>query len=192
MPKSLILCAALILVGQPAAADVLSEIKAGKIVVGSLPASGVKPGRAIGIVDAPASVVEQILSGFAVYKEFVPRCVGSRRVKPDAFVVESDLPWPVGRTWVYVKVQTGKGVLRWRMLNGTLKHYEGVAWVQPYGEERSVLTYQMLAVPHTVAPDALMSYGLREAVKEMVEAIRERAAVVLAQRPATGPRVASQ
>ncbi len=78
------------------------------------------------LVNAPADLVAEVIGGFADYKAFVPRCIGSRRVKDNAFVVESQLPWPVNRTWVYVKLerrQTAAGhFLRWRMLNGTLNH----------------------------------------------------------------------
>jgi len=182
-------------VGATASADLLSDVKAGKIIASSVGDSGVRASRAIGLVNAPAAVVEQIVGTFEEYKAFVPRCVGSRRVKEGAYVVESDLPWPVNRTWVYVraerKSQGTTRFLRWRMLNGTLRAFEGMAWIQPLGNDKSVLTYQMLAVPHTVAPDALISYGLREAGKEMIEAIRERAALVLARTPAKGVKVAA-
>lgn len=185
------------LLASSAQADLLSQVKAGKIITISLPGgSGPKTGRAMALIRAPSDVVAQILSRIDVYKEFVPRCTGSRRVKKDRFVVESNLPWPVNRTWVYVVLQRRQKdrshFLRWKMTNGTLKRYEGMAWIQPLGKDRSVLTYQMLAVPKTVAPDALISYGLREAVTEMVEAVRERAAVVLARRPPPGVNVASQ
>jgi ribosome-associated toxin RatA of RatAB toxin-antitoxin module len=181
-----------------ARADLKSALMQGQIVAISVPGyRGVKPGRAMGIVDAPAELVTQIIARFDKYREFVPRITGSRRVKPDRFVVRSKMPWPVSHTWVYLRLQRGvkKGVhtLQWRMENGTLKKYEGVAWIQPYGKSRALLTYQMLAVPHTVAPNALLSYGMREAAKSMVQAVRKRASKIVAQRRnAPGTRVASQ
>ena len=76
------------------------------------------------------------------------------------------------------------------MLNGTLKAYEGAAWIQPYGRGRSLLTYQMLAVPQSFAPDGLMNYGLRRAASGMVDAVRRQAARLLAANP--GLRLASE
>jgi ribosome-associated toxin RatA of RatAB toxin-antitoxin module len=157
--------------------------------------SGVKPGRAIGVINAPASVVRDIIAGMDSYKDFVPRISGSRKVKNGAYVVESKMPWPVNETWVYVRVRAGERdgtlTIQWKMTNGSLKQYEGVAWIQPMDNGRSLLTYQMLAVPDTAAPDALISYGLREGAGSMIKAVRKRAAKVLAQqRQVPGRRVA--
>jgi ribosome-associated toxin RatA of RatAB toxin-antitoxin module len=181
----------------PALGDMLTEVKSGKIIVHSIPArKGPDTGRAIGMIEAPTRVVVDILSRFDRYKDFVPRIVGSRKVKDGKYVVESNLPWPVKRAWVYVGVtrkDSGRtAFLRWRMLNGTFRAYEGMAWIQPIDATRSLLTYQMLAVPKTSAPDSMISKGLRSATKSMIEAIRKQAAKVLARRPAKGRRVAAQ
>jgi hypothetical protein len=187
-----------IFTASPARADLKSALMQGQIVAISVPGyKGVKPGRAMGIVDAPADLVTRIIAGFDKYKEFVPRITGSRKVKPNRFVVKSKMPWPVSNTWVYLKLQRGvkKGVhtLQWRMENGTLKLYEGVAWIQPYGKGRALLTYQMLAVPHTVAPNRLLSYGMRKAAKSMVQAVRKRATKIVALREnAPGTKVADR
>jgi ribosome-associated toxin RatA of RatAB toxin-antitoxin module len=188
----------LLLMVRPAAADLMSEVRAGKIISVSLPTGkGVLPGRAMGLINAPADVVREILAGFDAYDTFVPRITGSRRVKAGSFVVESKFPWPVSRAWAYIKVseksqQDGTHFLRWRMVNGTLKQYHGMAWIQPMGKDKSVLTYQMLVVPKTVAPNGLLTRGVRTAVKKMVQAVRKQAAKVMAQRPVQGVRVAAQ
>jgi len=152
----------------------------------------VKPGRAMALVAAPAEVVTKILAKVDTYKEFVPRITGSRRVKNGRYVVECDMPWPVSKTWAYVKVNRGirKGVhtLTWQMTNGTLKRYKGVAWIQPLGKNLSLLTYQMLVVPHTKAPDSMRTNGLKVAVRDMVKAVRKRAKAVMA---APGTRMAA-
>jgi ribosome-associated toxin RatA of RatAB toxin-antitoxin module len=181
----------------PAFGDMLAEVKAGKIVVHSIPAKkGPDTGRAIGMIEAPTNVVVDILSRLDRYKDFVPRIVGSRKVKKNKYVIESDLPWPVKSAWVYVGVtrkDSGRtAYLRWRMLNGTFEAYEGMAWVQPIDAKRSLLTYQMLAVPKTSAPDSMISKGLRSATERMIKAIRKEAAKVMAQRSVKGPRVAAQ
>lgn len=189
--------ALMLVVHTPALGDMLTEVKAGKIMVHSIPAKkGPDTGRAIGMIEAPTKVVLDILSRFDQYKDFVPRIVSSRKVKSDKYVVESNLPWPVKRAWVYVGVQrkdSGRtAFLRWRMLNGTFKAYEGMAWIQPIDSKRSLLTYQMLAVPKTSAPNSIISKGLRKATKAMIKAVRKRAAKVMAQNAATGQKVASR
>ncbi len=180
-----------------ASRDVATRIREGEIVTVSVPGTpGVLPGRAMGVIDAPPEVVRQILTGFQSYKSFVPRITASRRVKDNRFVIECDLPWPVNKTWAYLATQTGNRngilVVTWKMLNGTLKSYEGVAWIHPWGNGRSLLTYQMLAVPHTAAPNAILTSGLRDAVTTMVESVRKEAARVLAARAHPGTQVAAQ
>jgi len=175
----------------PARADMADQLKRGEIVTVSVP-NGAQPwaGRAMGLVEAPPALVEQILSGIGEYQRFVPRVVSSRKLKDNRFVVELDLPWPLGKVWAYVRVQSGQRdgtlVIRWNMLNGTFKKYEGVAWVQPWGPGRSMLIYQTLAVPNTAAPDAWITGGLREAAQTVVESVRKRAAQLSTARVAAG------
>jgi len=169
------------------------RLEKGEIVATSVPGSGVRAARAVGLIDAPPRVLRDLLAGFGNYQSFVPRIIASRALKGNRFVVECEFPWPVNRTWVYIQANAGSRdgaeVVTWKMLNGTLKSYEGAAWIQPYGKGRSLVTYQMLAVPHILAPDALMNLGLRSAAEGMVEALRKQAARVLAANP--GLRVAT-
>jgi hypothetical protein len=162
------------------AADPVAQLKSGAIVAFSMPTgAGPWPGRAMGVINASATVVQDVLANVADYKGFIPRITSSRQVKPGRFVVELDLPWPVNKTWAYVVVNTGErqGVrfVQWKMLNGTLKSYEGTAWIQPWGD-KTLLTYQMLAVPKTAAPDSMISGGLRDAASTVIESVRKQAA----------------
>lgn len=182
---------------SPAFGDTLSEIKSGKIIVHSVPAKdGPDKGRAMGMIEAPADVVADVLSRFDRYKDFVPRIVDSRKVKDGRFVVKADLPWPVKSAWVYVRVsRKDRGrtsFLRWEMVNGTFKAYKGMAWIQPIDAKRTLLTYQMLAVPKTRAPDGMISKGLRSASKSMIKAIRAEAAREMARRSGSGTKMAAQ
>jgi hypothetical protein len=190
------LASVLIICAWPAAAlaeDLNTRLEKGEIVATSVPGSGVRAGRAVALIDAPPRVLRDLLSSFGEYQGYVPRITASRMLKGNRFVVECDLPWPVNRTWVYGQYNAGTRdgveIVTWKMLNGTLRSYEGAAWIQPYGKGRSLVTYQMLAVPHIVAPDALMNLGLRSATENMLEALRTKAAKVLAANP--GLRVAA-
>ena len=176
------------------AADLASRLQNGEVVAGSVPGSGVRAAQAVAVVDAPPRLVRELLAGFGDYHAFVPRVVASRQVKPNRFLIESELPWPVSRAWAYVQVQSGSRdgaeVVTWKMINGTVKTYEGAAWIQPYGRGRSLLTYQMLAVPRTFAPEGLLNSGLRAAASRMVDAVRRQAARLLSANP--GLRVATE
>jgi hypothetical protein len=167
------------------AADPAAQLKAGAIVAFSMPTgAGPWPGRAMGVVNASAEVVQEVLANVSDYKAFIPRITASRQVKPGRFVVELDLPWPVNKTWAYVVVSKGErqGVrfVQWKMLNGTLRSYEGTAWIQPWGD-KTLLTYQMLAVPKTAAPDSMISGGLRDAASTVIESVRKQTAKLLKQ-----------
>jgi len=161
-----------------ARADVRSEVKAGKIVTMSLPGSGLSPGRAMGTVEASAERVYRALSDVSAYPEFIPRVKKSRRLAgKDAYEVTAKFPWPVSETRIEIKLNKGRRgntyVLRWKRVGGDLRDYEGQAWIQPWGKDRCVLTYQMIAVPSIPAPSGLMNRGLRNAAKRVIKAVRK-------------------
>lgn len=170
-----------------ARADVRDDIKAGKIISISIPESGVWPGRAMGVVDAPAEDVFELLADFGAYQHFVPRVVGSKHLGGNLYEIRAKFPWPVNETRVEVEVDKGSRgstyVVRWKMREGSsLKKYEGTAWIQPWGKGRSLVTYQMLAEPKVVAPHGVMISGLRKAAAGVIKAVRERIAVRTASR----------
>jgi hypothetical protein len=182
-PVAFLFVLSLLVLGvAPASADDQSDLKAGKILVSSGMGSEVKPGRASAVIGAPVEVVEKILLGFEHYSDFVPRITDSRKVKDNRYVLHAEFPWPVSKAWAYIRSSRQKSgsirFVRWTMLNGTLKRFEGMAWIQPWRKGRSLLTYQMLVVPKTLAPDGRITRGLRNAVKGMVKAVRKRVAQV--------------
>ncbi|MCA9668995.1 MAG: hypothetical protein KC503_25545 [Myxococcales bacterium] len=186
--------AALAAISLPAhAEDFAAKIKAGKIIAVSIPGSGIYPGRAMGIVNAPASTVYQLLADFARYDKFVPRITAARKLDDKHYELKAMFPWPVKETRCKLSVRKGKRgetyVIQWRQIDGTLKKYEGVAWIQPFGKQRTLLTYQMLAVPKVFAPSGLMSEGLRNAVKGYIAAVRTHVAKL---RHAPGTNVAAR
>ena len=64
----------------------------------------------------------------------------------------------------------------------SLKKYEGIAWIQPWGKGRSLVTYQMLAEPKVVAPHGVLISGLRKAAAGVIKAVRDRVAMRTASR----------
>ena len=198
MPRSflaVVVCPLLTLcLSRPVAAErsVAQRVKAGEIVAISVPRAGVAPGRAYGVINAPAERVYAVLADFAAYENFVPRVTDSKRIGEGRYRIQAKFPWPVNKTWVEFRVKHGvRGktrIIDWRMESGDLKKYQGTAWIQPYGKQRTMLTYQLLVVPHTIAPDALMAYGLRRAVTGVVRAVRKRVVTHVAHAALTGPR----
>ncbi len=81
-------------------------------------------------------------------------------------------------------------IFDWKMAKGNFKKFEGTAWLQPYGKNRSLLTYQMLAVPDVTAPESLLTRGMKVVALELVDAVRDRAHDVHSGKITVGRRVA--
>lgn len=183
---------------SPARADVMTQLNEGKILARSADSTEpIKPGVAMALVNAPPELVWKVIMDVDRYKDFVPKMVGSKTLKRGKlYLLESSMPWPANDNWVHVKVNKGKRgktrIVAWGQDRGTFRRFEGVAWIQPAGKGRSVLTYQVLALPRVPAPDALWTRGMKVIAKEMVDAIRDRAHDVFAGKVAVGDRVASQ
>lgn len=132
------------------------------------------------VINAPASRVRDVLLRVESYPQYVPYVRKTKRIDESTYLLRGNLPWPLDDTWAKVKVRLGRRgdtyVFSWKMIGGTLKHYRGTAWIQAWGSNRCVLTYQMLAVPDLPVPNAIMNRLLRRGVKGVVKAIRKRAA----------------
>ena len=95
-----------------------------------------------------------------------------------------------------VKVRSGKRgktyVVTWKMTKGTLKQFEGTAWIQPYGK-KSLLTYQMVLAPNAPVPDALLASSMKDATWEAIHRLRQRSEAIQAGKiPLTSVKVARQ
>lgn len=159
-------------------ADARDDLKAGKILEISVPGEGIWPGKAIAVINASAAKVLEIVKNFSNYYEFIPHIITSRQIKEGLFFIEGQFPWPVNKPWAHIEVTTGQKdkiyYVSWKMIEGSLKEYNGIAWIQPWGDKKCVITYQMLAIPAILAPHAIMTSGLKKAVGKVVNAIRER------------------
>lgn len=183
------------LLAGTARADVKAKLLKGEILTTSgVAVTGVKPGRAMAIINAPLSVTYKVLSQVQYYKEFVPKMAGSAKLGKNKYSLTPALPWPAKGTWVHFKVRQGvRGkthIFDWKMVAGNFKKFEGTAWLQPYGKNRSLLTYQMLAVPDVTAPESLLTRGMKTVAFELVDAIRDRAHEVRDGKVVMGQKVA--
>jgi hypothetical protein len=141
--------------------------------------------RAIGLFKDFPEAVTYVLMQVDKYKHFMPRIKDARIVKRRGWhtyaVVETDMPWPVKDAWVYLKYtrfdRPGRVFeVKFWMLNGTMKSYQGRALVEPWPRDpsRTVLTYEFLAEPRTIAPDSVISTGIRSVANVFVQRIRLR------------------
>ena len=200
MKRTLILSSlALILVipGVASADNTRAKLERLDIFSTAVNTPGGKAGRAMGLMRAPAHVVYAILRDFSTYKEYMPRITGSYRSSKDQYVLKCRLPWPLKGTWANIKVRSGKRngvyVITWKMNRGTLKQFEGTAWIKPYDKHRSLLTYQMSVAPNAPVPDALMARSLKNATWDIIAELRKRADKVLSGKvPLSSFKVAKQ
>lgn len=182
------------------AADNHRRLLTGEVLTASINTGGpIKAGRAWGIVDAPAQTVFKIISDIHHYRHFVPRMMDSKKLGEGRYALKSNMPWPANDVWAHVTAKAGKRdgvyVVVWKMDKGSFSHFDGVAWIQPFGKDRCLLTYQLLALPETlgaVVPDNILQRGMRGVSEAMVEAVRVRAKDVVSGRAVTGDRVAEK
>ncbi len=177
--------------------ETMRRLMAGEILATSVTmGSGVKAGRAMAMINATPKQVYRVLSLVQHYREFVPNMTDSSKVSKGIFLLKSDLPWPAKDSWAKVKMSKGKRggnyVLTWTMREGDFKRFEARAWVQAGGKGKSILTYQLLAVPRTIVPDKLLSKFMKSVTEDMTDAIRDRAMAVASVKVVAGQRVASQ
>lgn len=149
----------------------------------------VTTGKAIYLIPDTPEAVAYVLTAVDKYKAFMPRVKESRiykRVGVHMFaVVETDLPWPIKDCWVSLKYtqQNKPGRVfdvRWWMLNGTLKQYTGSALIEPWDKDgkKTVITYELLADLKTAAPDSMISDGIKDVAKTVVQTFKLRLAAL--------------
>ena len=197
---TIIIAAAAVLLVSPLAEanNFRKRLMSGEIMVTSVRlGGGVKAGRAMALVNASPELLYKVITNVQFYRHFVPRMTESYRVAPGLYHLKTDLPWPVKDAWARVKMKKGRQggayVVTWSMQSGTFKKFEGTAWIQQADHKgRSILTYQFLAVPKTIAPDALLTRGVKSVTEDMTFALRDRAFFVANGQVSMGQKLAKK
>jgi ribosome-associated toxin RatA of RatAB toxin-antitoxin module len=144
---------------------------------------GLERGKAIGVIDATPDEVYRVATDYAKYKDFLPRIKESRVFAGDAVgpMVEIviNLPWPVSEAWVsakYVHQQLPGEIYRVRfdLLRGSMKRYDGSIYIEPFEDGKTAVTYQLLVDPNAPATDSMINRGVRSTVKSFVQSLRQR------------------
>lgn len=177
-------------VAQPAA---FSEAEGRKLEAGEVltrfwkEKAGAGAGWAAGVIDASPERVFRVIADVARYREFMTRMVASRIVERRGasryrFYYKIDMPWPIADyecvTENVHEEDPRRGVYarRWTLVSGTFHRNEGSWTVRPWRGGRSLLVYQVVLLPTTRAPGALVRYGTKVALPRSVVQFRERVA----------------
>jgi ribosome-associated toxin RatA of RatAB toxin-antitoxin module len=144
---------------------------------------GIERGKAIGVIDATTEEVFRIATDYARYADFMPRVVSSRvkELASDHALVEltADLKWPAGVSTVtaryqYQKLPNDTFRVTFDKVDGSLKQYVGALYIEPFAPGKTAITYELVAVPDTIAPKSAINRGVRRSTGNFVNALRQR------------------
>jgi hypothetical protein len=147
--------------------------------------NGLDRGKAIGVIDATTEEVFRVATDYARYQEFMPRISRSVVVRRTGLPgeaevqISAELPWPAGTSWVEAHYQAERlpGEIyrvRFDMVRGTLRHYLGSLYIEPWAPSKSAITYELVAEPNVLAPHSALNRGVRRTVFKFVHALRQR------------------
>jgi carbon monoxide dehydrogenase subunit G len=94
-----------------------------------------------------------------------------------------EVPWPVGNRWYIVKVQWDETqaarhiyTCSWSFIIGSLRENKGEWKVEPFGENRTLLTYQVVTDPGAFAPKFLVDNFTNKTLPQVITGVRRRVA----------------
>lgn len=94
-----------------------------------------------------------------------------------------EVPWPLRDRWYIVRVvwdeSQGAGHLytcSWSLLIGNLREYRGEWRVEPFGENRTRLTYRVVTDPGGLAPKFLVEEFSTKTLPQIIAGVRRRVA----------------
>lgn len=149
--------------------------------------AGVQRHRAVGLFDSSPEEIFRIATSYERYSEYMPRIVASHVISQGTeqalVTLEADLPWPMSNLWVFARYQTESFLddmdrqayrVRFGMLRGNLLRYEGVLLIEPFGDGRATVTYELLAEPETRMPRSWVQRSIGRGVSNFVHYLRAR------------------
>jgi ribosome-associated toxin RatA of RatAB toxin-antitoxin module len=129
---------------------------------------------------ANAFEVEAILSSsppdLAVFRIPGQRYIGY-------FYGHLEVPWPLRERWYIVRVQWDESqaarqiyTCSWSLVVGNLREYSGEWRVEPLGDNRTQLTYRVVADPGGFVPRSLAEEFTQETLPQVIAGVRRRVA----------------
>ncbi len=93
------------------------------------------------------------------------------------------VPWPLGNRWYVLKVQWDESqaarhiyTSSWSLLTGNLKENKGEWKVEPFGDQKTLLTYRVVTDPGGLAPKFLVEKITAQTLPQIIIAVRNRLA----------------
>ena len=162
--------------------EVLVEVVNGDIPIGDV----------LGVVDAPAQQVLDVIMDFNHYTDFMPNMSASEIVSQDGqdYVCSgiTDTPWPMDdriwtiNAWAGARDIEGISALvsTWDYVpgSGNLEDTEGYWLLLPWGDDgsKTLVRYYLMADLGTWLPDWLLNWATENMLPSMITAIRARLA----------------
>jgi len=94
-----------------------------------------------------------------------------------------EVPWPVGNRWYIVKVQWDETqaarhiyTCSWSFVIGSLRENKGEWKVEPFGDNRTLLTYRVVTDPGGFAPKFLVDNFTKKTLPQVITGVRRRVA----------------
>jgi hypothetical protein len=94
-----------------------------------------------------------------------------------------EVPWPIKNRWYIVRVQWDEFqatrhiyTCSWSLMVGNLREYSGEWKVEPFGENRTRLTYRVVADPGGFVPRSLADEFTHETLPQVIAGVRRRVA----------------
>jgi len=167
---------------QRAAAEEATAIEAGNV---AYPGSDVSWGRAVTTVDLPVSKVSSVVTDYARYSEFIPRCdqskVLSRRGDNAILYIQSKVLKNTTTFWVqlhiYKKVKKDSStiVVEGRKLQGNVERAVARWELWPVdGGKRTRIAFQFFVQLDLPIPSSVVSDQNRKAARATLKALRKR------------------
>lgn len=127
-----------------------------------------------------AREVEQLLGT-------VPADPAGARIPGGTYIVylysHLEFPWPCSDRWYIIRLQQDESRAdrhfyhsSWSLVIGNLRKNTGEWLLEPFGAERTKVTYRLLADPGGAIPKFLVNKGTCVSMPEIITAIRKRAA----------------
>jgi ribosome-associated toxin RatA of RatAB toxin-antitoxin module len=156
------------------------------------PGLDVRWGRAVALVDAPATSVMSVLQNYASYKEFLPNFqasrVLSRRGSSALVYLQVSVLRGASKIWAEVKLrelpaQGSTRSIECTMTKGNVDQFKALWQVTPFDQNRSLVAFQILVDPDLPLPSSLINDENQKNARKVVRALRSRVTTQRATTP---------
>lgn len=148
----------------------------------------VSEGCGFGVIEAPPSVVRDVIDAAAAFDEFMPRVLESEvePLSPGVYLNRQvlDMPFPVEDRRYTVRVETGAVATgagagwqaRWTYVEGSgnVRESRGSWTLIPVSTDRTVVVYRLLTDPGGRLPAWIVDYTAPRALRRVLTSVRER------------------